>query len=76
SFMLPKPDLVFNTGLIVVETDHPAFTIQLSPTKPEQDLSYTNRPTTPIIEDWVSNSEDEYETKAPQIIPSFVYSFE
>nr|GFC20752.1 hypothetical protein [Tanacetum cinerariifolium] len=50
--MLPKPDLVSNTGPIVVETDHPTFTIQLSPTKPEQDLSYTNRPTTHIIEDW------------------------
>nr|GEV68941.1 hypothetical protein [Tanacetum cinerariifolium] len=47
---------------------------QLSPTKPEQDLSHTNRPTTPIIEDWVSDFEDEYETKAPPIIPSFVQS--
>nr|GEW88949.1 putative ribonuclease H-like domain-containing protein [Tanacetum cinerariifolium] len=46
------------------------------PTKPEQDLSYTNRPTTPIIEDWVSDSEDESETKAPQIVPSFVQSSE
>nr|GEU37630.1 reverse transcriptase domain-containing protein [Tanacetum cinerariifolium] len=46
----------------------------LSPTKPEQDLSHINRPTTPIIEDWVSDSEDESETKAPQIVPSFVQS--
>nr|GEX62138.1 putative ribonuclease H-like domain-containing protein [Tanacetum cinerariifolium] len=38
----------------------------LSPTKSAQDLSPTNRPTTPIIEDWVSDSEDESETKAPQ----------
>nr|GEW95467.1 uncharacterized mitochondrial protein AtMg00810-like [Tanacetum cinerariifolium] len=37
--------------------------------KPEQDLSHTNRPTSPIIEDWVSNSEDESETNAPQIVP-------
>nr|GEY98512.1 retrovirus-related Pol polyprotein from transposon TNT 1-94 [Tanacetum cinerariifolium] len=44
------------------------------PTKPEQDSSHTNRPTTPIIEDWVSDSEDESETKAPQIVPSFVQS--
>nr|GEX59244.1 hypothetical protein [Tanacetum cinerariifolium] len=45
---------------------------ELSPTKPEQDLSHTSRPTTPIIEDWVSDSEDESETKAPQIVLSFV----
>nr|GEW19957.1 putative ribonuclease H-like domain-containing protein [Tanacetum cinerariifolium] len=43
-------------------------------TKPEQDLSHITRPTTPIIEDWVSDSKDESKTKAPQIIPSFVQS--
>nr|GEV85478.1 hypothetical protein [Tanacetum cinerariifolium] len=52
TFMPPKPDLVFNTAPTAVETDHSAFTVQLSPTKPEQALSHTNRPTTPIIEDW------------------------
>nr|GEV23066.1 hypothetical protein [Tanacetum cinerariifolium] len=52
------------------------YNTQLSPTKPAQDLSHTNRPTTPIIEDWVSNSKDESETKAPQIVPSFVQSTE
>nr|GEV36414.1 hypothetical protein [Tanacetum cinerariifolium] len=58
TFMPPKPD----------------FTVSLSPTKPAQDLSHTNRPTAPIIEDWVSDSEDESETKAPRIVPSFVQS--
>nr|GFA07993.1 hypothetical protein [Tanacetum cinerariifolium] len=48
----------------------------LSPTKPEQDLSHITRPTTPIIEDWVSDSEDESETKAPQVVSSFVQSTE
>nr|GEY34401.1 hypothetical protein [Tanacetum cinerariifolium] len=38
TFMPPKPDLVFNTAPIAVETDHHAFNVQLSPTKPEQDL--------------------------------------
>nr|GEW27464.1 hypothetical protein [Tanacetum cinerariifolium] len=76
TFMPPKPDLVFNTAPTAVETDHPTFTVQLSPTKPEQDLSHTNRPTSPIIEDWVSDFEDEFETKAPQIVPSFVQSIE
>nr|GEV02926.1 hypothetical protein [Tanacetum cinerariifolium] len=74
TFMPPKPDLVFNTAPIAVETVHFAF--KLSPTKPDQDLSYKNRPTEPIIEDWVSDSEDESETKVPQIVPSFVQSTE
>nr|GEU41341.1 uncharacterized mitochondrial protein AtMg00810-like [Tanacetum cinerariifolium] len=74
TFMPPKPDLVFHIAHTDVETDHPAFIVQLSPTKPEQDLSHKNRPTTPIIEDWVSNSKDESETKALQIVPSFVQS--
>nr|GFB66607.1 hypothetical protein [Tanacetum cinerariifolium] len=52
TFMPPKLDLVFNTALTAVETDHPAFNVQLSPTKPEQDLSYPNKPSAPIIEDW------------------------
>nr|GEU55534.1 hypothetical protein [Tanacetum cinerariifolium] len=76
TFMPPKPDLVFNTAPTAVETDHPAFTVQLSPTKPDQDLSLTNRPSAPIIEDRVSDSEDESETKAPQIVSSFVQSTE
>nr|GEV79073.1 putative ribonuclease H-like domain-containing protein [Tanacetum cinerariifolium] len=66
--MPPKPDLVFHTAPIAVETGHSAFTVQLSPSKPAQDLSHTSRPTAPIIEDWVSDSEDEFETNAPQII--------
>nr|GEU61805.1 hypothetical protein [Tanacetum cinerariifolium] len=53
-----------------------ALLLIMSPTKPEQDLSHINRPTTPIIEDWVSDSKDESETKAPQIVPSFVQSTE
>nr|GEW09143.1 ribonuclease H-like domain-containing protein [Tanacetum cinerariifolium] len=64
TFMPPKPDLVFNTATTAVKTDHLAFNVQLSPTKPEQDLSYTTRPSAPIIEEWVSDSEEESETKA------------
>nr|GEW95122.1 ribonuclease H-like domain, reverse transcriptase, RNA-dependent DNA polymerase [Tanacetum cinerariifolium] len=70
-----KPDLVFHTAPIDVETDHSAFTVQLSPSKPTQDLSHTNRPSAPIIEDWVSDSEDESETNYPLSVPSFVQSF-
>nr|GEV54825.1 hypothetical protein [Tanacetum cinerariifolium] len=74
TFIPPKPDLVFHTALIAVETDHFAFTVQLSPSKPVQDLSHTTRPLAPIIEEWVSDSEDEAETNDPQIVPSFVQS--
>nr|GEV08630.1 copia protein [Tanacetum cinerariifolium] len=49
---------------------------ELSPTKPAQDLSHTNRPTAAVIKDWVSDSEDEFEIKPSQIVPSFVQSFE
>nr|GEU49884.1 retrovirus-related Pol polyprotein from transposon TNT 1-94 [Tanacetum cinerariifolium] len=42
--------------------------------KPTQDLSYTNRPSAPIIEEWVSDFEDESETTAPQISLNFVQS--
>nr|GEX99477.1 hypothetical protein [Tanacetum cinerariifolium] len=76
TFMPPKPDLVFNTAPTVVETDHLAFNVQLSPTKLEQDLSHPNRPSAPIIKDWVFDFKDESETKAPQIVPSFVQSTE
>nr|GEU45255.1 hypothetical protein [Tanacetum cinerariifolium] len=76
TFMPPKPDLVFNAAPTAVETDHPTFIVQLSLTKPEQALSHTNRPITPIIEDWVPDSEDAFDTTAPQFVPSFVQSFE
>nr|GEU92056.1 uncharacterized mitochondrial protein AtMg00810-like [Tanacetum cinerariifolium] len=76
TFMPPKPDLVFHTAPIIVETDHSTFTVKLIPTKPAQDLSHTTRPIAPIIEDWVSNSEDEYEINDPQSVPSFVQSSE
>nr|GFB08252.1 hypothetical protein [Tanacetum cinerariifolium] len=48
TFMPPKPDLVFHTPPSN-ENEHLAFNVQLSPTKPEQDLP--SRPSAPIIED-------------------------
>nr|GEX63927.1 ribonuclease H-like domain-containing protein [Tanacetum cinerariifolium] len=76
TFMPSKPDLVFNTAPIAIESYYFAFNVQLSPLKSKQDLSHTTRPTSPIIEDWVYDSEDEYETKASQFVPSFVQSSE
>nr|GEX97146.1 hypothetical protein [Tanacetum cinerariifolium] len=48
-FMPPKPDLVFHDAPNVNETVYTAFNVELSPTKPDQDLS--PRPLAPIIED-------------------------
>nr|GEX89632.1 hypothetical protein [Tanacetum cinerariifolium] len=72
TFMPPKPDLVFNDAPNVNETIHTDFNVDLSPTKPDKDLSHTYRPSSPIIEDWVSDSEDDSEAKIPQNAPSFV----
>nr|GEY01151.1 hypothetical protein [Tanacetum cinerariifolium] len=72
TFMPSKPELVFNNAPNDVKTEHPAFTIKLSPTKPDQYLSHTHRPSAHIIEDWVSELEDESKTKSPQNVPSFV----
>nr|GEX64065.1 hypothetical protein [Tanacetum cinerariifolium] len=76
NFMPPKPDLVFHTAPIAVEITHSAFTVQLSPAKPAQDISHATRPMAPIIEDWVSYSEDESEPNDPQSAPSFVHTSE
>nr|GEV02266.1 hypothetical protein [Tanacetum cinerariifolium] len=64
TFMPPKPNLVFNNAPNDVETENLAFNVKLSP--------HTIRTLPHIIEDWVSDSEDESETKTPQNVPSFV----
>nr|GEU78842.1 hypothetical protein [Tanacetum cinerariifolium] len=75
TFMPPKPDLVFHTAPSS-ETDHFTFIVQVSPTKPEQALSPTTRPSAPIIEDWIFDSEEDSQTQAPQVVPSFAQSSE
>nr|GEY53006.1 putative ribonuclease H-like domain-containing protein [Tanacetum cinerariifolium] len=40
TFMPPKPDLVFHDAPNVNEIVHTAFNVELSPTKPDKDLSY------------------------------------
>nr|GEX78500.1 putative ribonuclease H-like domain-containing protein [Tanacetum cinerariifolium] len=62
-----------NFALMAITSLSSSSDNQLSP-KPAEDLSHTNRPSAPIIEDWVSDSEDESETNDPQIVPSFVQS--
>nr|GEZ62152.1 hypothetical protein [Tanacetum cinerariifolium] len=54
-----------NYALIAFSSSSSSFDNELSPTKPDQDLSHTIRPSEPIIEDWVSDSKDEFKTKTP-----------
>nr|GEZ74640.1 hypothetical protein [Tanacetum cinerariifolium] len=72
TFMPPKPDLVFHTPLSD-DNEHLAFNVQLSPTKPEHDLS--SRPSASIIEDWVSDSEEEDMPQVTKDVPSFAQSY-
>nr|GEX61183.1 hypothetical protein [Tanacetum cinerariifolium] len=72
TFMPPKPDLVFHNAPNATETDHTAFNVELSPTKPDTVLSHNHRPSAPITEDWVSDSEDDSEPEIPHNAPSFV----
>nr|GFD06052.1 hypothetical protein [Tanacetum cinerariifolium] len=71
TFMPPKPNLVFHTPPSD-ENEHLAFNVQLSPTKPEQDLS--SRPSAPIIKDWVSDSEEDDMPQVTKDVPSFTQS--
>nr|GEW55180.1 copia protein [Tanacetum cinerariifolium] len=71
-FMPPKPDLVFHNAPNDVETVYIAFNVELSPTKPDKDLSPIPRPLAPIIKDWVSDSKDDSKAMIPQNVPSFV----
>nr|GEV88838.1 hypothetical protein [Tanacetum cinerariifolium] len=73
TFMPPKPDLVFHDVPNVNETAPIAFNVELSFTKPDKDLSHTHKPSAPIIEDWVFDSEDDSEAKIPQNTRSFVH---
>nr|GFB64512.1 ribonuclease H-like domain-containing protein [Tanacetum cinerariifolium] len=71
TFMPPKPDMVFHTPPFD-ENEHISFNVQLSPTKPEQDLS--SRPSAPIIEDWVSDSEEDDIPQVTKDVSSFAQS--
>nr|GEW65706.1 hypothetical protein [Tanacetum cinerariifolium] len=73
TFMPPKLDLVFHTPPFD-ENEHLAFNVQISPTQPEQDLPF--RPSAPIIEDWVSDSEEEDIPQVTKDVPSFAQSSE
>nr|GEY05928.1 reverse transcriptase domain-containing protein [Tanacetum cinerariifolium] len=65
-----------NFALMAITSSSSSSDNELSPAKPAQDLSHTTRPLTPIIKDWVSDSEDESEPNDPQSVPIFVQSSE
>nr|GEW44301.1 ribonuclease H-like domain-containing protein [Tanacetum cinerariifolium] len=67
------PNLVFHTPPFD-ENEHLAFNVQLSPTKPEQDLS--SKPSAPIIKDWVSDFEEDTFPQVSKDVSSFAQSFE
>nr|GEX80854.1 hypothetical protein [Tanacetum cinerariifolium] len=75
TFMPPKPDLIFTDDLNASESVANVFNVESSTNK---DMSQTHRPDAPIVEDWISDSEDdteiEYVTKQRE--PNFVTSTE
>nr|GEX13251.1 ribonuclease H-like domain-containing protein [Tanacetum cinerariifolium] len=74
TFVPPKPDLFFHDARTINETVPTDLSVEPSPTKPDMDLSKSIRPSTPVIKDWVSDSEDESEGE-PMLLqkaPSFV----
>nr|GEV29855.1 ribonuclease H-like domain-containing protein [Tanacetum cinerariifolium] len=78
TFMPPKHDLVFNDAHNASKTVPNIVNVELSTDKPSKDMSKTLRPDAPIIKDWTSDSEDEYEIECvpKQKEPSFVLIFE
>nr|GEW44110.1 retrovirus-related Pol polyprotein from transposon TNT 1-94 [Tanacetum cinerariifolium] len=78
TFMPPRPDLVFHDASTISETITTVFNVEPSTTKPTKEISQSNRPSAPIIKDWVSDSEDESEGEPmlTQKAPSFVQTFE
>nr|GEU45350.1 ribonuclease H-like domain-containing protein [Tanacetum cinerariifolium] len=78
TFMPSKPDLVFNDAPNASESVANVVNVESSTNKPSKDMSKTLRSDAPIIEDWISDSEDETEIESmpKQKEPSFVPTFE
>nr|GEV75882.1 uncharacterized mitochondrial protein AtMg00810-like [Tanacetum cinerariifolium] len=78
TFMPPKLNLVFHDVPTVNETVPTTINFKPSTTNLNKDLSQSHRPSAAIIEDWVSDSEDESEGEhmPTQKTPSFVQTSE
>nr|GEW68701.1 putative ribonuclease H-like domain-containing protein [Tanacetum cinerariifolium] len=72
TFMPPKPDLVFYDAPTANEHVPTVLNVKPSTTKPNKDLSNSNRPSAPFIDDWVSEDEYKGEPMPTQKEPSFV----
>nr|GEV95346.1 hypothetical protein [Tanacetum cinerariifolium] len=78
TFLPPKPDLVFTDDPTGSESVANVFNVKSSINKPIKDMSETLRPDVAIVEDWISDSEDETKIVSvpKQREPSFVKSSE
>nr|GEZ16183.1 hypothetical protein [Tanacetum cinerariifolium] len=76
AFLPLKPDLVFTDVPNASESVANVFNVESSTNKPSKDMSKTLRPDASIVEDWISDSEDETEIESvpKQREPSFVTS--
>nr|GEX25616.1 ribonuclease H-like domain-containing protein [Tanacetum cinerariifolium] len=74
TFMPPKRDLVFNDAPTASESVANVVNVESSINNRSKDMSKTVRPDAHIIEDWISDSEDETEIESvpKQKEPSFV----
>nr|GEU49420.1 hypothetical protein [Tanacetum cinerariifolium] len=76
TFMPPKPDLVFNDAPTASESVDNVVNFESSLNKPSKDMSKTLKPDAPIIEDWISDFEDETKNKSvpkpkePSFVPT------
>nr|GEX30677.1 retrovirus-related Pol polyprotein from transposon TNT 1-94 [Tanacetum cinerariifolium] len=77
-FMPSKPDLVFHDAHPASERVPNLVHVESSTNKTSKEMSKTLRPDAPIIEDWISDSEDKSERVSvpKQKEPSFVQTFE
>nr|GEV93149.1 hypothetical protein [Tanacetum cinerariifolium] len=74
TFLPPKPNLVFFDDPNASESVANVFNVESSTNKPSKDMSKKLRPGAAIVEDWISDSEDETEIESmpKQREPSFV----
>nr|GEY84305.1 uncharacterized mitochondrial protein AtMg00810-like [Tanacetum cinerariifolium] len=65
TFMPPKPDLVFHDAPTTSETVPNVFHVEPNTPKPNKDLSQSNRPSAPIIKDYVFDSKNKSKVEHP-----------
>nr|GEW62218.1 hypothetical protein [Tanacetum cinerariifolium] len=68
TFLPPKPNLVFTNDPNASESVANVFNVESSSHKTSKDMSKTLRPDAPIVEDWISDSEDETEIEVTRVL--------